>query len=616
MDAQTLKQKLLNQLPGVLSHLLPNGKEIHNRFHVGNIEGDEGKSLHVELSGDKAGLWTDRSIQGSGGDIFDLWMKVKGLTFVHALDDIRKYLGITEVQRIRKEKPQGFGQNPIGRILGSSVHSYLNNRGLNDDTLKRYRIRRHPDENQDAIAFRYWTSENVEGWVKYCSIHRDEKGKKKIWSTKPYPTLWGWWMVTPHDRSIIITEGEIDAMTVYQMEPGIPVLSMHSGASNLNWIDNDYDRLQQFETIYILTDRDEAGNASAEEVSKRLGMTRVARVPVPSPYNDPNEAWNSGDETLLDWNNWSKNATYFTPPSLRTPKAYLKDAHSILDKTKKEKDENDFVFEDMPIRYRDGETTIITGEPGHGKSDFLYQSHLHEMKIGKRVMICSLEIPPAKMLTILCQQLQGKVPGHEELDMQVDWLNDRMVYHSGVSPRGPHYPLSTKELLDDMEYAYRRFGVTRFIIDSLHFLVGKEDYEAQDTFTRELQQFDLAHDTHTALVAHANLKGRKDGSIPGRHDVEGSGGMIKPIDNGITIWRHEKKQDKIEDPDKYEITPEQAMDLHDGIIKVWKQRESGDHFQRKIWFDRESRTFRTRLNGQKHFFGEDEEQNEPTGKDF
>jgi hypothetical protein len=141
----------------------------------------------------------------------------------------------------------------------------------------------------------------------------------------------------------------------------------------------------------------------------------------------------------------------------------------------------------------------------------------------------------------------------------------------------------------------------------------KDDYEKQDKITVQLQQFNLNHNTHTALVAHSNLKGRKEGSIPSRHDVEGSGGMIKPIDNGITIWRHEEKQSRVQDPDKYDTTLEKAEALHDGVMKIWKQRETGDHGTWKMYFDKGSRTFRMQSYGMKHFFSrttQDEEKPE------
>lgn len=592
MDAQELKTKLISSIEQTLTHLLPNGKVKAGRYHVGNINGDPGETLQVEIQGQKAGLWLDRANPTADkGDILDLWMRVKGSpSFVEALSEIRRYLGISEVKRIAPVKPQGFGGNPVNPLSGTDVYEYLLERGILPDTMQTYRLRRHPTE--PAIAYRFYTHDGSPAYCKYESIHRDEKGKKKIWSTTPYPTLWGWWRVTPNDRSIVICEGEKDAMTVYQLETGLPVLSLPNGTGGFGWIDNDYDRLQSFETIYVITDMDEPGDNAYEEIAKRLGITRVMRIPVPAGYKDPNELWCDGEDSLLNWHQWLKDGYYFVPQSIRTPLEYLKRAKELRAKHMRQAEKNDFIFPSIPTAYRDGETSLISGEPGHGKSDFLYQSHLHEMKIGHQVFVCSMEIEPAKMLNIMAQQMTGKFPSDTELERCLEWLNERMVFHTGVSTKDPEAQVSAKELFEEMLYGFKRFGSKRFVIDSLHFFVSKDDYEAQDKFTKDLQKFDLTHGTHTALVAHSNIKGRKDGTIPGRHDVEGSGGLIKPIDNGFTIFRNEAKQTEIEEA-KTDSEREDAMKKCDGILKCWKQRESGEHFQRKLWFDKKSRTFRT-----------------------
>ena len=40
-----------------------------------------------------------------------------------------------------------------------------------------------------------------------------------------------------------------------------------------------------------------------------------------------------------------------------------------------------------------------------------------------------------------------------------------------------------------MRYATERFGVTRHVVDSLHFLAAKEDYEGQDKVSASLYKF-------------------------------------------------------------------------------------------------------------------------------
>jgi len=65
----------------------------------------------------------------------------------------------------------------------------------------------------------------------------------------------------------------------------------------------------------------------------------------------------------------------------------------------------------------------------------------------------------------------------------------------------------------------------------------------------------------------------------------------------------------------FDTTPEKAAALHDGIMKIWKQRETGDHGTWKLWFDKDSRTFRTQGYGTKHFFSRKFEKEEEPESD-
>jgi putative DNA primase/helicase len=69
----------LAALPSILHYLLPAGVLRGGKFMVGNVQGDKGDSLVVEMNGAKAGLWHDFAT-GAGGDIIDLWAVSKDLT--------------------------------------------------------------------------------------------------------------------------------------------------------------------------------------------------------------------------------------------------------------------------------------------------------------------------------------------------------------------------------------------------------------------------------------------------------------------------------------------------------------------------------------------------------
>src|SRR3546814_21065200 len=51
--------------------LFPAGKVTHGKFVVGDVLGSPGRSLEIELDGERAGMWIDRAT-GNGGDVFAL----------------------------------------------------------------------------------------------------------------------------------------------------------------------------------------------------------------------------------------------------------------------------------------------------------------------------------------------------------------------------------------------------------------------------------------------------------------------------------------------------------------------------------------------------------------
>ena len=78
-------------------------------------------------------------------------------------------------------------------------------------------------------------------------------------------------------ESVIITEGEIDAMSFY--ESGLDnVISVPNGASkgnnNLQYIDSSALHLEKVEKFYLALDKDEAGTKLENEISRRLGKDK------------------------------------------------------------------------------------------------------------------------------------------------------------------------------------------------------------------------------------------------------------------------------------------------------------------------------------------------------
>ena len=606
-DAKQIKERLLSNVEAVCFYLLPNGRVEGQEFRAADVtgrpsrhNGGKGGSLAVSLRGDTKGLWKDHGDATQKGDIFDLWCAVKGQTFKDAFPEICRWLGVTNIDRPKpKAKPPAPDTKDVKPVSNTPVMKYLTGiRGIDPATLKAYRIRSHirpSDHNTDFVCFQFTDSEGVPTMLKSTGIKTTAEGKKDTWTTAPYYTLWGWWLVRPSDRAIAITEGEYDAMSLAQLEPGMPVLSVPAGSSNLTWIENDYDALQRFERVYLIGDMDDAGEAMCREIAKRLGLARCFRVPIPAPHKDANEALTKGEPEHHEVAQWFAKAVTYDPPTLRGAGAFREDVKARLRRDKREDETNSFVFPDIPFQIRDGECTLLTGYTGHGKSEGAYQMLTHEMASGNKTCIASFEIDPSEMMVNIATQMLGKKPSEDEVDKALDWLDGRLWF---VTPKDDEQRANTgTDLFNDFAYAAQRFGCKRFMIDSLMFVCKKDDYEGQDNLAKRCRRFVRTDcpEAHVILIAHSAIK-KGEEKVPSPSDVLGSAGILAPFNNGLTWWRNVEKEEKIEKAEGDEAKLKDLAKQHDGLLKVWKQRHTGKRCLRKLWFSQQSKTFRTKAD--------------------
>jgi len=97
-------------------------------------------------------------------------------------------------------------------------------------------------------------------------------------------------------RSITITEGEYDAMSVYQMlGSNYPVVSVRSSGSAHRDCAENYKYLDSFERIYLCFDNDPAGQKAKAEVASLFDFNKVFDVKLTS-FKDANEYLTSGQE--------------------------------------------------------------------------------------------------------------------------------------------------------------------------------------------------------------------------------------------------------------------------------------------------------------------------------
>lgn len=591
---EELCKLLSDRIETVMSQYFPNATKRGASYSMGDLDGSSGGSTGVFRG--RGGIYlakdaaTDETV-----NILGLLHRSLGGSWAESIAQAKKICGVTDVQRVAKTvkpKPPREERSPM---RGTPAYDYLTKeRGIQEKTLMAYQIRSHKRPSKHNEHF--WSAIFVDTcgdyvFMKSTGIDKTAEGKKDIWSTKPYWTLWGWWLVDDNTREICITEGEIDAMSVQQMGIHCPVLSTPSGSSNLDWIGNDFDRLEQFERIYILTDIDEAGEMAAQKIAKRLGLTRCFRIELPVGYKDANDYLLSNEANKKLINELVELAKTYDPKTMVGAEEAIGAAIQRNDEMVEAVKNRNFLFPRLDFKFIGKDTGILTGMIGHGKTDFGNCMMLNEMKNGEIVCVAAFDTPLDDLLRLCAWQMVGHEPSAHDIRMAGELLKDKLYFIDGVNNT-----IGAEGLLQDMEYAARRFGVTRFMIDNLSEVndIRKDDYDAQDKFVRSVDKFDKQNGTNTLIVAHALMGDGCEWKIPARRDVEGSKGMVKPIQYGLTVFRNKVKE-KPQEYDEGDNTRQSIKRLIDGedvYFSVWKQRNGfREEFIQGLKYNKASRTY-------------------------
>lgn len=594
LSASEIKVRLAARAHEVVKHLLPGGRMESGNWCVGSPNGEKGDSMRIQVTGSHAGLWAD--FAGTDrGDLLDLWACVRGINLGSALREAKAWLGIAEpvsampVKKYSRPKPEGIIR--LRETPETEVEKYLTQeRKLNRETILEFMVgaRQSPTGKGMEIAYPSYepgkmaidgaTNEHKLGKltsVKYIALERTPEGKKIITQeANCAPCLFGWQAFPLGSRSVVICEGQIDAMTWHQW--GFAALSVPNGTGDTeNWISHEWDNLACFDTIYLAFDMDEPGMEACVKVAKRLGIHRCLIVKL--PHKDANECLqkNVPFEVIAQAISGAK---AISPNEIKRAADFRAQIHAQL-----RGQEEDAIGLKTKIfgprfRLRPSEVTIWTGHTSHGKSTLLKQIMCEALRAGEGVAIGSFEEKGPTMIKKMacCVAFKGeKEITHEEMDQVIDWMGDRLWVYDvfGVMKRD--------RLFELMKYSVQRHGVKHIVIDSLMKCdVSSEDYETQRQFLNELCGFAHDYEVHIHIVGHPR-KMSGDDAPPGVLDVHGGQSVTAQPDNVVIVWRNKEKEKDREDgklPDHKENT------IPDTVAYVGKQRETGEEFRVKLWF--------------------------------
>ena len=603
MNARELKLELNKNATSVCEHLFPNGKIKGSEFLVGSLDGESGRTLQVKISGNKAGVWADFNAGCKGNNLLELWIQSKGCSFLEAFKEAKDFLGIKENEGIApvRKKEYKIPEEPKGECSIQACE-YFAGRGIPLEIISRYKVK----ATDKKIIFPFYSQYGEMEMIKYLNIERVDGKKVVSTSAQSKKTLYGKQAISDNDNYIVITEGEIDAMSYAAC--GYPSVSVPFGAKwesetgtdpNSEWIENDWEFLERFERIYISMDMDEAGQKALKSIAKRLGLERCLVVHL--PCKDANETFLQKQCDAIK-------------EAINNAKPIENEKLKSVDEFKDSMHEKFFGDEEitvgiplpwnLPFHWRMNELTVLTGFNGSGKSMFLNWLTINLCALGKSTCIASLEIRPEETLRALVRQSvgNGSPKDEEHLNQALEWLGNGFWFfdhHGGVK---------VDEMLNAFIYAHRRYNVQFFIIDSLMKCgLRFDDYNAQKKTMDTLTGFVDKYDVHVFLVAHSKKKDSEQ-ERAGKMDVKGISEITDNAHNVLSIWRNKHKEETLntlkqsENPNDRIKEVEVQRSVHDAVFSVEKQRNgNGEEPKLKLFYNIHSRQYHNEY-GKKEVF--------------
>lgn len=240
----------------------------------------------------------------------------------------------------------------------------IKTRGLNEDTCRKYKyyIGKYKGKAVQVACYCDDTGSVVGQKFRYADKTFTIFGKVsgKLFGSQ----LWG-----SGGKMIVVTEGEIDCLTVSQLQNNQwPVVSIPNGAQAAKKaFEDNLEYLSSFDKVIIMFDMDDAGRKGAEEAAKVLpvGKAYIATL----PFKDPNECLKEGKSSEVIKAIW--NAKIYRPDGIVCGSDLFDDCVLHISEFS---NREEYPWEALNAKTRGvgyGELITLTSGSGMGKSTLL-----------------------------------------------------------------------------------------------------------------------------------------------------------------------------------------------------------------------------------------------------
>ncbi|SOL37511.1 phage primase/helicase protein [Yersinia phage fPS-19] len=359
-------------------------------------------------------------------------------------------------------------------------------------------------------------------------------------------------------KKIVVTEGEIDCLTVAQLQEGkYPVVSLPLGAQAAKKAcAANYEYFDQFEEIILMFDMDEAGRKAIEECAPVLpsGKVKVAVL----PFKDANECHMQGNSKAVTDQIW--NASPWVPDGVVS-------ALSLIDRVREsmireEVDGLSFSATDklngFTMGCRSGELIMVTSGSGMGKSTFVRQQILHWGKDNHKVGIAMLE----ESVEETVQDLMGlnnnvRLRQSKELktlileDGRYEQWYDELFGSDTFHLYDSFAEAEVERLLAKLAYMVDGLDCEVIVLDHISIVVSASEESDErkmiDRLMTKLKGFAKSKGIVMVVICHLKNpekgKAHEEGRPVSISDLRGSGGLRQLSDTIIALERNQQSED-------------------------------------------------------------------------
>ena len=428
----------------------------------------------------------------------------------------------------------------------------LPDRKIRAQTLEKYKVKVEKDA-QGKIIKHHYPYHNKKGEM--VGIKTRLVSNKRFFgsgNTSSSNMLFGQEMIKPGGKSVTVCEGELDAMSAYEMFGNrFNFVSIGNGVNCTDNIKANLEWLDSFESVVLCFDDDEAGRESAKKIAPIIGPNKC-KILTLNKHKDASDYLISGDDKEFQ-NEWY-NAKAYVVSGVASPDDMRE---ALLDYNKTELIPLPNTFGDLQHMTRGGlakgELTSIIAHTSIGKTTILNELIYHfatntNEKIGCFMVEDSIDETLRKVVSVHTgNNIQLIKPSDIDVEdvmshaMDIGFGSKVQLYNDGGGS------IDIDEMFSKIRYFIKGLGCSVILVDPLHTAIknlsNENIEEVMDRFIK------LCKETKACVILSTHTRKPDDGSHPHKiseYDVKGSGAIPQACHNNILFSRDKLSENDYE----------------------------------------------------------------------